>query len=77
MEQKLKKIMTDLFEIQQDRITDDLSINNTEKWDSLKHIELIASIEEEFKITLTADQIVEMTSFAEIKRILREKGVKI
>lgn len=76
MEQELKKIMADLFGIQEDGITDDLSIDNTENWDSLKHMELIVSIEEQFEITLTADEIVEMISFAEIKRILREKGIK-
>ena len=77
MEQELKKIMTDLLGIQEDEITDDLSTNNTENWDSLKHVELILSIEEQFGITLTADEIVAMISFAEIKHVLREKGIEI
>jgi len=75
-EQKLKKIMADLFEIKEDEITDESSINNIEKWDSLKHINLIISIEEQFGIIISADDIVEMTMFAKIKHILREKKLK-
>lgn len=78
MEQKLRKIMADLFNIKQDQVDDDLSMENTEAWDSLKHMELIFSIEEEFAIPeLTMDEIVEMTSVAGIKRILRSKAVRV
>ncbi len=78
MEQKLKKVIADLFDIKEDEINDNLSIENVETWDSLKHIELMFSIEEEFEIPqLSMDEIVEMTSIAEIKRILRIKEIRI
>lgn len=76
-EKELRKIMADLFGLKEEGITDDTSFENTEKWDSLKHIELVLSIEEQFNISLDADDIVAMLSFAEIKRVMREKGVKI
>ena len=73
----MKKIMVDLFNIKEDEVNDDLSMENTEAWDSLKHIELIFSIEEEFEIPeLTMDEIVEMTSVAGIKRILGSKAIR-
>lgn len=75
MEQKLKKIMADLFEVKEDEITDESSINNIEKWDSLKHIELIISIEEQFGIVISGDDIVEMTMFTKIKHVLRKEGI--
>lgn len=77
IEQELKRIMADLLGIQEEGITDTTSFDNTENWDSLKHVELILSIEEQFEVSLTADEIVAMLSFAAIKRVLREKGVKI
>ena len=78
MEQKLKKEMADLLEIQEDEITDDTAIHNVGNWDSLKHMELILGIEEQFEMSpLSMDEIVEMTSFANIKHILREKGIEI
>lgn len=74
MEQELKQIMSNVFEIEEDEITDGSSINNIEKWDSLKHINLIIAIEEHFGISITEDEMIEMTSFVDIKRILRDKG---
>ena len=76
-EQELKKIMVDLFEIKEDEITDESSINNIEKWDSLKHMSLIIAIEEQFGIVISADDIVEMTRFAKIEHILRGEGIEI
>jgi acyl carrier protein len=53
-------------------------METVESWDSLKHIELVVSLEEEFEISqLSTDEIVEMISVAEIKRTLRNKGVDI
>lgn len=77
MEQKLKQIMSNIFGIEEEEITDDSSMDNIEKWDSLKHINLIIAIEEHFGISIDEDEMVEMTSFTEIKRILRDNGVEI
>ena len=77
MEQKLKQIMANIFETEEDEITDESSMDNIEKWDSLKHINLIIAIEEQFGISIDEEEMVEMTSFTEIKRILRDNGVGI
>jgi acyl carrier protein len=78
MEQELKKIMAKLFGIQEIEINDESSRKTIKAWDSIRHLRLTLSIEEEFGIPpLTMDEIVEMTSFMEIKRILRSKGVSI
>lgn len=76
-EQELKKIMAELFDIKEDRIAHESSMDNIEKWDSLKHINLIIAIEEQFGIAVSADDIVEMTSFAKIRHILRGEGIEI
>lgn len=75
MKQKLKDLMAELFKMQQEEITDSLIMKDIDVWDSLKHMELIVSIEEMFGIELTFDEIVAMQTFKEIKRILKEKGV--
>ena len=75
MEQELKQIMSNVFEIEEDEITDESSIESIENWDSLKHINLIVAIEERFGISISEDEMVEMTSFANIKHILGDKGV--
>ena len=75
VEQKLKKLMAEIFKMQESEITDSLKMKETDVWDSLKHMELITSIEEIFTIELTFDEIVQMITFSEIKRVLKGKGI--
>ena len=49
-------------------------MNNSDAWDSLKHMELIVSIENKFNVELSADDIVEMIDIKRIKKILNKKG---
>jgi acyl carrier protein len=78
MEQQLRRILSDLFDLQEDLITDETSIDNTSKWDSLKHMQLILSIEDRFDLEeLSMDDIVTMTSFGRIKDVLRNKGLTL
>jgi acyl carrier protein len=76
--QRLMKMMADILGVNSDEISDDSSMETVENWDSLKHMELIGSIEEEFEIPLlSADEIVEMTTVVEIMRVLKTKGIDI
>ena len=77
MEQKLKKIMADVFEISPDKIDEATIMESIEQWDSLKHMELIMAIEEKFGIVFETEEILEITSFTGIKDILRNKRLDI
>ena len=73
MEDKLKKIFSEVFEIKISEINDDSSADNVKKWDSLNHTNLFLSLEDEFKISFTADEIIDMLNFKLIKIIVQEK----
>lgn len=75
MEDKIKQIMSNIFRIIEDEINEESSTENIENWDSLNHINLIISIEEQFAVSISEDEMVEMTIFNNIKRILKDKGV--
>ena len=77
MEQKIKNLLIELFKLKDGEITDSLTMEDLEVWDSLKHMEIIVAIEETFGLELTADEIVSMRSVGEIKRVIREKGVQV
>lgn len=76
MEQKLKTVMTDVFEISSDKIDRSTTMEEIEQWDSLKHIELMTVLEEKFDISLEMEEMIEMTTFEDIKRILITKGIE-
>ena len=76
MDQKLKEIIVELFEMKENAITDSLTMKDTDVWDSLKHMELIAAIEDVFEVELSFDEIVAMQTFKEIKQVLSTKGIE-
>ncbi len=50
-------------------------MKDVDAWDSLKHMELIVSLEETFGVNLNFDEIVRMQSVREIKRVLNERSL--
>ena len=77
MERKLKEIVAEVFKMKNEEITDSLAMKETAVWSSLKHMELIVSIEESFGIELTFDEIVAMKTYKEIRNVLKAKGLGI
>ena len=63
MERKLKQIFADVFLIDPNSIEDNTDKYDLDAWDSLGHLNLITSIEEEFEIIFTEEQIIEMINF--------------
>ena len=77
MQKKLIQLLMDLFNINEEEAKNG-SMNSISTWDSLSHIDLMMTIEEEFNIPkITPDEIVSMTSTESIKQILKNKGVGI
>ena len=75
MKRTVEHIMADVLKMPEIDITDNLTIDDLEAWDSLKHMDLVVSIEQAFNIELTLDEIIIMTSVVAIKRVLNDRGV--
>jgi acyl carrier protein len=75
MTQTLQELMAGLFGLEQSRITDSFTMADTSIWDSLKHMELVLSVEQTFGIALELEDILAMKTVQDIKRILQAKGV--
>ncbi|MFC2170963.1 acyl carrier protein [Calditrichota bacterium] len=75
MEEKLKETMSRLFKIDVDSITDKMTMQDVERWDSLKHLEFVMKLEEVFDIAFETEEIIELVSVEEIKKTLIKKGV--
>ena len=73
MESRIKEVMSAVFEINLEDINDNTSPDTIDIWDSLRHMNLVAALEEEFSIEFNDDEIVEMMNFALVKTILGEK----
>jgi len=72
MEDKVKKIMSEIFVCQYDDINIDTDIKSLSNWDSLQHIIFIINLEEVFKIEFSPEEITEMVSFVKIIEIVKK-----
>ena len=74
MEKKVLEILKNLFELE---IVDETCSQETcEKWDSMGQLNLVVELEDAFDISLEPEDIGNMKSYADIVRILMEKGIK-
>ena len=69
-----ENLLSNILQIPESEVTETLAMKDVDSWDSLKHMELIASLEESYGIELTFDEIVTMRSVSEIKRVLKARG---
>ena len=72
MEEKIKKIMSDIFFINISDISEYSSQDTIDNWDSIGNLNLVTALEEEFEILFTDDQIIEMLNFKLVCEITKE-----
>ena len=75
--QKYSEIFKTALNIEADKLTENLKYNDIEEWDSIGHMTLVAALEEEFKISLETDDIIDFSSYNKGKEIIKKYGVEI
>lgn len=75
--QQLKKIFAEGLGTSDDVIKDDLTYQSIKQWDSLGHMALIAAIESQFDIMMDTNDIIDMSSFAKAKEIIKKYGIDL
>ena len=74
---KYIKVFTKSFGINKDKLKKDLKYNSISKWDSVGHMNMIAKLEQEFKISMEMDDIIDFSSFKTGIKILKKYKIKI
>jgi acyl carrier protein len=69
---KIKEIMANIFGVDATSIREDASKDNIENWDSLRHMDLVLALEEEFGVSIPDEDAANITSFALIRLVLKE-----
>jgi acyl carrier protein len=63
IEARLKQLFHSVLGLDPSEISAETSPDNVARWDSLQHLALVTSIEEEFGISIDEQDILEMLSF--------------
>ncbi len=72
-EEKLLEILSKVFLLDKDKITDDLRRKDFEPWDSMNHLIIVSEIENEFEIFFEVEEVVELWTVGDIKKVLGSK----
>ena len=74
---KYSEIFQNSLNLSPDKMNKNLKYNEVEEWDSIGHMTLIAALEEEYKITLETDSIIDFSSYEKGIEILRKYKVEL
>ena len=66
----IKKIFCEVLGVDESDVDDSTSYNSFRPWDSLKHLQLVSMLEDEFDIEFEMDDIIEMENFGLVKEIV-------
>ena len=66
---KYKEIFMNSLSIKDQNKVESLKYNEIDEWDSIGHMSLMSALEEEFKISLETDDIIDFSSY--------KKGIEI
>jgi acyl carrier protein len=58
-------------------LSDESNAQNTPKWDSLRHIEVVFAIENAFHVRFTMPEIAGLRKLGDIRQLLLQKNVKL
>jgi acyl carrier protein len=73
MGNRIKKVMGKILDIDPARINEETSNDKVKRWDSLRHMNLVLAVEQEFGIEFDDQQIPKMLNYKEIVRCVQGK----
>ncbi len=75
MYEKVLNVVSNIIGVPVETLSEKSSRETASYWDSLKHMNLILSLEEEFSVSLSDEEIMKISSIKDIIKLLKEKGV--
>jgi acyl carrier protein len=71
---RLQRLLADLFALSEGEVTLATSAETLSAWDSLKHLQLMLMLEEEFQVQISPETMEQLTSVERIVVWLEEQG---
>ncbi len=69
-ETRLKTVIAAILEVEPGDITEDSSSDTIEQWDSLRHMNLVLALEDEFGVSIPDEEAADITSYKLIRLVL-------
>lgn len=72
---RIRQVMGAVFEMDPSKIDSGATPGQISQWDSLRHMNLVLALEEEFGVRFPEDQVEQLLSFELIELTLKELSV--
>ncbi len=73
VELTLRRVVSEVFGIAPEEVTDEVSPDTIDDWDSLSHLRLVTALEEAFALKFENAEIMDMTTVGAIRDIVERK----
>lgn len=75
VEDRVRKVVAEVFGLPLDSITAQTSHDDIEDWDSVNVLNLLMAVESEFETTLSPEDVADFLSVELVTAVLSEKGI--
>jgi len=75
MNEKLYQIVSEVFNVELNKINDDTNPENLEEWDSFNFYVLLDQIENKFNIKFDLDETLEIKKIGDFKKLFEKHGI--
>jgi len=76
VKERAYRVIANVMNVPAESIDDNSSPDTIEEWDSIKHMNLILALEQEFSIQFEDEQIADMLSAELVIETLKELGIQ-
>jgi acyl carrier protein len=70
---RVRRIVADVFEVPLDQVRPDSSPDTISTWDSLRHLNMVLALEQEFGVDFRPEEIEQLLSVELVAALLEEK----
>ena len=71
--EKLNQIFCEVYSVEESALNESFVNTDVDTWDSIHQLSMVAAIEETFDLMMDAEDILEMTSYENVKQLLASK----
>lgn len=71
--EKLNQIFCEVYSVEESALNETFINTEVDTWDSIHQLSMVAAIEEAFDLMMDAEDILEMTSYENVKQLLTSK----
>lgn len=69
------QLVAGVLEVDPAQVTDDASADTLTTWTSMRHIQLVVTLEEAYRLSFSYEEIRDVRTIRDLRKVLGDKGV--